>query len=125
MNYWILDIKQSGHDLREIMLFAPIITIAFSVFIFVWFFNRLSLHSAKASFRERSWKIFFSLYAVGSCWTFIFGICLLLVAPSQIHKSQSQTPAHLANLQMARNAELNKFQSDMPNNYSGHIVKNK
>jgi hypothetical protein len=125
MNYWILDIKQSGHDLREVMFFAPIIAIALSAFIFIWFFTQLSRHSAKASFRERSWKMFFSLYAVGSCWAFIFGICLLLVAPSQINKSKSRAPAHLANLQMAQNTELNKFQSDTTNGYTGHILKNK
>ena len=123
MNYWILDIKQSGHDLLGVMVFAPIITIAFSAFIFIWFFNQLSAHSAKVSFHEQSRRMFFSLYAAASCWVFIFGICFLLVAPAQIYKSQSQALAALAKSQTVQNAGRNKFQSNLTSDYAEHTVK--
>src|SRR5271170_7668235 len=118
MNYWILNFKQSWHDLLGIMLFTPILTIVLSIFIFVWCFKMLTINSVKASLRQQGWRLFISLYAVGSCWAFIFGICLLLIAPSQIYKSQSPAPAHLAKSPIAQNAELNGFQSDMTNDYT-------
>lgn len=123
MNYWMLDVKQAGHDLMGIIFFTPIITVAVSGLIFGWFFTQLSRHSAVPSIREQSWKLFFSLYAVASCWMFIFGVCLLLVAPAQVYKSQSKGLAQQSSTQTTHNGEPKEFQRGTASDYAEHSVK--
>ena len=123
MNYWMLDVKQAGHDLMGIIFFTPIITVGVSGLIFGWFFTQLSRHSAAPSIREKSWKVFFSLYAVASCWMFIFGVCLLLVAPAQVYKSQSKALALHPMKLTTRKGAPNAFQRGTASDYAEHSVR--
>jgi len=123
MHYWNLNLSQSWHDLLEIMMFYPLITIGFSVLIFVCFFKVLSAPPTIPSFRERAWKWFISFYAVGAWWGFVFAICVIFISPTQIFNRQSQALAQFSNSAVVLSLPPMELQTGLTNGYADHIEK--
>lgn len=114
MQYWISNLDQSWTDLWEIMSYAPAITIAVSMLIFIGGFKVLMINSAEASLRERVFKILISAYAVGCCWGIAFAVCTFFVSPLQIYH-QAATGLHYPQPAAGRS---------LPANPANHYAKN-
>ncbi len=121
MQYWISNFNQAWADLWEIMSFAPALTLAASIMIFVWGVRVLMINSTHASIREWALKLLISFYAVGCCWGIAFAVCLIFVSPIQVYHQRSATSSHFSQPAPGRNLQSNPANDYAKNMADGEI----